>query len=337
MLMPRTHARPRRGAGPRGLAAALALAAGLAAGSCLPGDERPDPGVASAWLSAGQWLEQRAPFVTDDGWSIVFERVLVASSGVSESYNLSPGFGGPLGDGCESYYDTTMIALYDVVVPGPKLIGRLAGLGACGFGVNWYAPPVSIAPFDVLGPGVTADDANRVVTPVAGEFNGFGSSDEHGAGDARPVLYLVGVASKEERAKSFALPFSSLLSFGACGYDAFAVFLEEGKPLDVSVSVFPERIFFDNVAFDQARPRFDPFAAADDRGDGDGVVTRAELAARHLTEFAGEGGAYQVSEIGGPLFPGPEGGMGGQLSLLDFINWQAQYVFLKSPSQLCSR
>ncbi|HEU4405404.1 MAG TPA: hypothetical protein VFS43_08960 [Polyangiaceae bacterium] len=307
-LLRRAFAAPR--------AAAPLVVFALGAGACLPGDQRPAPGVATVWLAAAEGVEARAPFVDRDGWAVTFDRVLVSSYGVQESYGSS--FGGPWvegGEGCERYYDTSMAALYDVVVPGERLVGRFAGLGTCGFGVRWGWG----GEFDVLGPGVTDEDARRVlVDPRSNLHEGW------------PILYVIGAAQKGASTKSFALPFSSFSFLGGCEGEGapFKADLVEGVAIDKWVTVHPEWLFFDHRDRSVAKLRFGPLADADDggEGDGDGVITPAELAKRDLSELRDADGAYTLPPSGVPYFP-PGGDDEGGPSLLDFLHWQARYVF----------
>lgn len=326
---PRPPPRPRR-ARPRLAPSLGALALGaLALGAgCLPGDERPAPGVASVWLEGAEGLEAGAPFLTEDGWSITFERAVVASSGVRQYYLDAPGFGvgGELGGGCEVYYETSMVALYDVVAPGPRPLGRYAGLGDCGFGVSWgrFGGPV-----DVLGPGVSREDAARVAVDA-------GTGEPQGT----PALYAAGVARKGAARTSFAWAVSTLAFLGNCGGPEevpFRLRLGEGESTDVRATVHPERLFLDRAVGPAARLRFDPIADADERGDADGEVTRAELHRVPLAGLGAEPGAYELRDGGFGGFPPPSpGDEGWAPSLLDFVNAQARTVFADGERSLCA-
>jgi hypothetical protein len=308
---------------PSARALALFGALWLGAGGCLPGDQRPAPGVVTVRIVGPEGLEARVPFTTDDGWAVTFDRVLVASFGVQESYSLND-LGGPeagVGADCERYYDTSMVALYDLVAPGEKSLGRFAGLGECSFSVNWGW---STRPFDVLGPGVTQEDVTRVVTPTGG------------LSDELPVLSVVGVASKAGTSKSFTLPVSRFEGpCGSLGGRLLARLVEAGS-LDLPITLHPERLLLDHAQLSMARSRFGPLAEADDLGDGDGAVTREEVAARGLDQLADARGAYTLP-LGGvsPVFPPPEDVAAPRVSLLDFLGLQAHYVFSEGEDDLC--
>jgi hypothetical protein len=304
---------------PAGLALAAAL--GLGADGCLPDDERPPPGVVTVWLEGAEGLEQRVPFVTDDGWSITFDRVFVASSGVDDED------GDEAEDGaspCTFYYDTEMRAVYDVAVPGPRLLGHFGGLGECDVEVEWGR--FGLSP-DVLGPGVSTDDVRSIVVNAI-------LAGSRGA----PALYVTGAASKGDRRKSFAWPFSRRFTSGLCGLERdepfFRRHLGVSAALDAVVTVHPEWLFADALDLAAARLRFDPLAAADDRGDGDGQVTRAELEQHPLIELTSDNGTYTLPPDT-PPFTTPSG-TPRPPALLDFVNLQAGHTFYNDGRDPCA-
>ncbi|HEU4536660.1 MAG TPA: hypothetical protein VFS00_21190 [Polyangiaceae bacterium] len=317
---PRRPAPRRRAAGPRALGLAAALAS---AGGCLPGDERPPPGIVSVSLEGAPGLDARAPVTTDDGWAVTFDRVLVASSGVSEE-----GSSETTADGvspCEGYYDTSMRAIYDLVVPGPRPLGNFAGLGECGFNVSWGR--LGLSP-DVLGPGVSLDD----VRAIAASAQATGSR-------GLPALYVAGSATDGTRQKSFAWPFSPrVLFFGACGRPrralAFRRRFDEGAALAAAVTVHPAWLFADVADGPAPRLRFGPLADADERGDGDGAITRAELEKLPLADLAGGDGTYALL----PSTPPPLDAEGNPRppALIDFVGLLAGRAFYNDGRDPCS-
>ncbi|HEU4410844.1 MAG TPA: hypothetical protein VFS43_36665, partial [Polyangiaceae bacterium] len=326
---PRASAPAARGRAPGPRALALAAVLALGAGRCLPDDERPPPGVVTVWLEGAEGLGAGAPVVTDDGWSITFERVLVASSGVEDREEegadedglFASDDGGPL---CAYYYETEMRAIYDVAAPGRWLLGHFGGLGECGFDVEWGR--LGLSP-DVLGPGVSIDEVRRIVAGVAAA-----------GGRGVPALYVAGVATKGDRRKSFAWPFSPRSIFGACGRGRDALTfrrqLDAGSAHDALVTVHPEWLFADAVDPAKARLRFGPVADADDRGDGDGDVARAELEDFALSVLAGGDGTYAwPDDVPQPIDPvsGPR-----KPSHFDFINLQAGHVLHHDGRDPCA-
>jgi hypothetical protein len=306
----------------------------LGAGACLPGDERPPPGVVSVWLEGAEGLEARTPLVTDDGWSITFDQVLVASSGVEDReeegaeddgggglFGTDNDDGGPL---CTFYYETSMRAVYDLVVPGPRPLGHFGGLGVCAFEVDWGR--LGPTP-DLVGPGVSVDQLRRIV-------EGLLATGVRGT----PGLYVAGVASKGDLQKTFALPFSPRFLYSACGYGRAALAsqksLEANVALETVITVHPEWLFSDTLR--EATPflRFDPLANADIQGDDDGEVTRAELEKIPLADLTGVDGIY-VWPAGVPQ-PTDLEGVPRQASYLDFINLLAGRTFYTDGRDPCS-
>jgi hypothetical protein len=302
---------------------ALVAALELGAGACLPGDQRPPPGVVSVWLEGAEGLEGRVPLLTDDGWSITFERVLVASSGVIEqSDDDATNADGSLV--CEIYYDTSMRAIYDLVVPGARPLGHVAGLGDCRFDTRWGRFGFAA---DVLGPGVSLDDIQTIIAKLQG-------SGVRGV----PTLYVAGTASQGARQKTFAWPFSPRGIFGGCGQGrgvlAFRRQLDASAAFDATVTVHPSWLFADMAYSSTARLRFDPLADADDRGDGNGEVTRAELEKRPLLALTEASGAYAMPLDGPPLIDAD--GAARAPTLLDFVGLQVGHLFYNDEIDPCS-
>jgi hypothetical protein len=308
---------------------ALAGLSALVPAGCLPTDERPAPGVVKVWLEAGEGVEQRRPFVTADGWLVTFERVLISSQGVRERTSSRERLADGGGE-CDLYYETSLQTLYDVVAPGPKILGRLAGLGRCRFGPSWNRFDGS---FDLLGPGVSADDMQRALADLQSE------------GPAG--FFVVGTASKGVQSKTFAWPFSLQFFDDSCDRDApvFRADLKEGDDVDFVVTLRPDRLLFDRLEGSSGVRRFDVIAAADDEGAGnaDGVVSLEELGAVSLAQIdqlaQGDGSSYRLSP--GRLYPAPTPTPGSDRpsfegpSLLSFLSLQVLYSLHDGQRSLC--
>ncbi len=292
---------------------APAAALGLAAAACLPGDERPPPGVVEVRLEGVGGLEARAPFEARDGWRIVFDRVIVATAGVEEQVDE----GDPSDDEpppCTFYYHTAMRAIYDLTVPGPRLLGHFGGLGDCDFDVAWGR--VGLSP-DVLGPGVSAEDLEGILEEVAAVDRGA------------PALYVAGALTRfgGER-KTFRWFFSPRFVFGACGRGRGALTvrrrLDAGASLELVVTAHPELLFADNTDLAVAALLGGALAEADDEGDGDGEIERSELERLALGPL-GRIGQYEMPRGAPPLLD-PLGNPR-DASLLDFLSLQVGHVF----------
>ena len=100
---------------------ARAVTAGASAGvlvGCLVGDPRPRPG--SVLLTASSDDALRNGLMTTDGWTIAYERFIVAMGNAS-----------PEGDACTFYTDTAYNRVLDMRAPGPQKLSIIYALGAC--------------------------------------------------------------------------------------------------------------------------------------------------------------------------------------------------------------
>lgn len=242
---------------------AVALAF-VAAGSCLPADDRPPPG--SLLLTVSPSPAVHAGTVTEDGWSVSFDRVVIGIGRAS------------LGDGCVSYSEARYDRVLDVVQGAGQKLSILYGLGACDvrFGI---APPGSDA---LLGVGVTEDIKTLMRTPGADAY----------LPNSGITLILEGRASKSGIAKTFHWNFRQSYRYEDCtvevdGQPVAGVDLTGNAEESYDIAIAPERLFLDDLAL-TAVLRFEPFAQADDTlGDGDGEVLPSELAKVQLDELRG--------------------------------------------------
>jgi hypothetical protein len=287
----------------------LPLACALAAAACLP-ESRPPPGIVTFFASAGAAAEAREPVATADGWSVVFASALFGGASTS-FYDLKA-------DGCSEYYARSVNILYDLVLPGPKPLGFAAAEGTCRQALFVEA----MAAYAALGPGV--DPAAPALL--------FAASADPPEGAARPFAAMLvrGEATRGGERKAFAWPlfFDRFASACPAGAPAFGVTIDSEARFDVTFD-FPLGRLFGDALGASAVARFDPFAAADDGGDGDGVVTRAELDRVPLSRLAGEGAAYRDAKTGLNVSLVRSRSGGRRPSLADFLDAQA----LLLPSQ----
>jgi hypothetical protein len=125
--------------------ARLALAsAGLLSAACLPQDKRPPPSRVDVTVTAAPSASAAQAFVTADGWTVSFDRVL---TGVRASLG---------GGSCAEYYNDGYIRVLDLSVAGPQHLVTLYSLGHCDFGFRTQAP--NNDPYTPLGARVTEAD-----------------------------------------------------------------------------------------------------------------------------------------------------------------------------------
>ncbi len=241
---------------------ALALSAGLL--SCLPGDERPEPGslLVTAVPSAGL----RDGFTTDDGWSITFDRFVTALGGVD--LENDEGGNSILESGsCAKYSGTNYEWLMDVTRASTEKVGLAYGLGTCSIEWRFRGPSSDTA----LGVGVGQADLEEMRKEATDAYN-----DEE-----RPTsLRMIATAQKDEMLIQIDWTFRSSYSVERCVTDtdeegASLVELEGGVGREFVIEVRAEELFR-RTPEEDAPFEFEAMALAD--ADGDGSTTLAELA-----------------------------------------------------------
>ena len=230
--------------------------------ACLPGDTRPPPGTLLVTATSAAAADQAPGWLTEDGWSILYERFLVSLGGA----NL---FGGPNPSGppCETYSEGADSRILDMLVPGPQKVSLHFALGQCLFGFSL----VNAWPDSVLGQGVTEDDRSLMSSP--------GSPREIGVS-----LFVQGTASRGDVRKTFAWSFRQPVGFSECTNEpgggrgqGITLRQEEAKTFDLRLH--GEALFYDKVDPAEATLRFDAFADADGTfGNDDGSITVDEFA-----------------------------------------------------------
>jgi hypothetical protein len=213
--------------------------------ACLPGDLRPEPG--HVYVSVESSDAAVNGFVTEDGWTIHFERLLVGMG-----YTMLGG------DDCEVYGEAQYTELFDFTVPGKQMLGEVYGLNACN--LEFHVNP---AYFAYLGNGVTVADRAMIVDRNDLLANGFRA----------PSIYVRGNAIQGSVTKHFAWKFRGGYSFNECenpmdGTINTSLQLQGSEELQPIVTFHPDELFRDNIETDAA-VRFDPLAAADTNSDGE--------------------------------------------------------------------
>jgi len=241
----------------RRVAASLLAALGVA--SCLPNDTRVPPGSVLVTLeSDGVAASGLSGDETSDGWSISFDRVLVALGNVSLD-----------GDGCNVYSDAGYSRIFDLKTPGEQKVSILYALGRCDVGFRVGSPNADT----LLTDGVTEVDKTMMRTPESDMF-----AQQSGTG-----IYVRGHAERGDTTKSFEWSFRLRARYERCtgATDAGAgvgVELPSKSARTLNLVASPAVLFADDLDVLHAHPRFQVFADADTFGDDDGVVTLDELA-----------------------------------------------------------
>ena len=241
---------------------------------CVPADTRPVPGAFTVTVSPSQSVI--GGVVTADGWSVTFERVLVAIGGVR------------LGDSCLTYTEPDYDRVLDVTTKAQQKLSITYAIGTCSFGFR-VMPPSTDA---LLGDGVTEDDKTLLRTPGADAYVERGG-----------IAYsIVGHATRGDARKNFQLLFRPRVRYQNCVLQP-----DGGDPVDLpSASSVTYDIRIEAEAFLRedldaaAALRFEPFANADTNGDGQ--ITLDELRAVPIATVrdggAFEAGTYDVDDAG---------------------------------------
>ena len=242
---------------------------------CVPADTRPVPGALTVTVSPSQGI--LGGVTTVDGWNVSFERVLVAIGGVR------------LGDSCLTYTEPDYDRVLDVTTKGQQKLSITYAIGTCSFGFRVQPPSTD----SLLGDGVAEDDKTLLRTPGADAYVARGG-----------IAYsIAGHATRGDVTKHFQLIFRPRVRYRNCTLTA-----DGGDPVDLpsaaslvyDIRIEAEAVLRDDV--DAAAPlRFDPFAKADQNGDGQ--ITLDELRALPIADVrdggAFEAGTYDVDDDGG--------------------------------------
>jgi hypothetical protein len=187
-------------------------------------------------------------------------------------------------DGAEegARFDST--ELVDLVKPGPHSVANFE-LEARAFSQFGY----TIAPArsaDVLYESASDEQLERML--------GGGYS-----------VFVSGAATRDGLSKSFAWGFTNTTNYEECvsevdGKEIPGIVVANGANEIVQITIHGDHFFYDDLASENAVPRFDAIAGAD--GDDDGEVTLEELSAVKLVSIAngtyGTGSASHVDDLG---------------------------------------
>lgn len=266
---------------------AISFAGACAFVACLPGDLRPEPGHVYVSVEASDAAENG--FVTSDGWTIQFDKLLVGMG-----YTILTG------DDCEVYGDARYRVLFDFAVPGQQKLGEMYGLNACD--LQFHVMPVNFIMH--LGDGVTIAD-----------WASMRDRNDLVANDYQvPSILVRGSANRGSVTKQFAWKFRQTYAFTECespidGTLNTSLHLKGGDVLRPIVTFHPDELFRDAIETD-AKVRFDALAAADTNADGEVSLEEVskipapvvELSVEEALDAGALDGGYIVDDMS--KFPG---------------------------------
>jgi hypothetical protein len=229
------------------------LAGTLMAQGCLPGDERPEP--ASLYVTTGPSGATDGGFVTADGWSVRFERVVTAVGDIRFH-----------SEECNKYGQTRYRRLFDFTLASGEKAGLVYGLGSCRVEFTFDTPRED----SPLGVGTSEQDL---------VFMRSRSSDPY-AHDAEVGLWVVGTATRHGVTLSFDWPFRHAFELTDCKESASGARLSDldlvsGERHELEIEIRAEELFR-VMPEDDAPLQLEAFAEADSNADG--AITIAELA-----------------------------------------------------------
>jgi hypothetical protein len=220
--------------------------------SCLPRDSRPVPGNLTMTVEASDATANG--FVTSDGWTIHFVRVVTAVGTIRlDNYPDHS-------TSCNDYYETNYDRVFDFRrLTAPAKIGIVYGLGKCSVGYRFRAPMET----DLVETGATAADVTAMRTE---------QMDTSYKITGRTSLIVLGSAERNGTIKTFDWEFRHNVNIDKCasatgsGFDS-VLDLKGNQALSLAAEIRAEELF-------RAAPRddapfvFDPIASADANGLG---------------------------------------------------------------------
>lgn len=240
------------------------FATALAAASCLPGDERPEPG--RLLVSARPSAALTDGFTTDDGWAITFDSFVTALGGI-DLENEEGGDSLLTSGSCVSYSGTNYEWLMDLTRAKEEKVGLVYGLGTCSVEWRFRGPSSDTA----LGVGV--DDADLAAMNLE-ETDAYNE-------EARPAtLRVIAAGTKDDVTVRIDWTFRRSFSVEDCVDEndekgPSLLELEGGEESSFIIEVRGEELFRPTPE-DEAPLTFESIALAD--ADGDGMTTLEELA-----------------------------------------------------------
>ncbi len=196
-----------------------------------------------------------------DGWSVTFDRFLVVVGEVeAEGIEVEPRF-----------------RLVDLVTPtsgaGQELQQIEVAAGDYGALAYRIAPSPDAVPLGV------DDEAAAMVR------------------DGGYSLYVSGEAQRGGSTIRFAWGFSTDTTYRAC---AIAANVADGGEARAEITIHADHFFYDDLDSEEPNVAFDAIAAADAQGDGDGIVSEAELRAYDISaEARYQVGSRDISDLWG--------------------------------------
>jgi hypothetical protein len=255
----------------RAAARSIVLSAVTALGACVPADEAELLGSVSFTVrgthstSAGV---DSARFV--DGWEVRFGRVLVSFKTMTIGRVGESDVCAYRGRGARS--DVVFDARYGI----EQTFNGIRPDDCRDVGIVLGPPGAATEPADGAGP----EDLFEL------------------AGDPPAFLLVEGSARRVDRTVGFSLRFDSArgpMQFGGCGGPERGVRIDGGERKHVVVEIAADALFHEGFS-PFAVSRFAPFVDADNDGDGDGVVTMAELDALRLASVQRYSSLYQLPD-----------------------------------------
>jgi hypothetical protein len=251
---------------------ALSLLIGVVGPGCLPQTSLPEPGSLEVTATASNALVNG--FTSDDGWTVLFSRALVALGRAGVSGDKATTY-------CQLYPDSHYTRILDMKRSEAQKVALVYSLGQCDFGFA-LDPPREDA---VLGKGVTNADLLFMATP----------GSDHWTKSQSMSLYLTGTATKGSVTKTFEWQFREHFRYSSCQVgdpDASlkGVSISSGSSSSLDIAIHAEALFQNDTDPTKAELRFQPFADADDAyGNADGDITLDELTAEPV-KGVGTGG-----------------------------------------------
>ena len=196
-----------------------------------------------------------------DGWSVTFEQFLVVVGEVrADGVELEAGF-----------------RLVDLTTPSAGAGQELARAVAPAGEYSSLAYRVAPSP-DAVAVGVDTEAAAMV----------------HDAGYS---LFVAGEAVRGGERIGFAWGFTTDTTYGSC---AIAAEVEAAGEARAEITIHADHFFYDDLDSEEPNVVFDAIAAADAQGDGDGIVSEAELRAYDITaEARYQVGSRDISDLWG--------------------------------------
>jgi hypothetical protein len=246
--------------GSRGLAVAALLLLPFAAGtSC--GEESAGEGTLAVEIWGEEFIEDGIPAaVFVDGWSVTFDKFLVAVDGVA----AARGSAAPdLEDAAQRIFDLTRAGPFPFLTR-PVPAGRYDNTA------------YRLRPAQAAAAAANASAAD--VTLMT----------DHGY-----AIYVSGTATDGTTTKTLHWGFTTDTAYTGCHSEAD---LADGQSATIQLTIHADHLFYNDLVSEDPDVKFSTIAAADT--DADGEVTLAELAAFDITGLADYGtGSLRVDNL----------------------------------------